>query len=95
MKLDPDGFLVDPADWNEEVALELARMDGVEELKEDHWKVILFLREYYAGHGLAPQIRKLCETTGFKLPYIYELFPAGPAKGACRVAGLPHPAGCV
>jgi tRNA 2-thiouridine synthesizing protein E len=40
-------------------------------------------------------IRKLCKDTGFQLKYIYELFPSGPAKGACKIAGLPKPTGCV
>jgi tRNA 2-thiouridine synthesizing protein E len=40
-------------------------------------------------------IRKLCKETGFTLQQIYELFPSGPAKGACKLAGLPKPTGCV
>ena len=44
---------------------------------------------------LAPMIRKLCKETGFKLNQIYEMFPSGPAKGACKLAGLPKPTGCV
>jgi len=47
------------------------------------------------GSGIAPMIRKLCKETGFKLAQIYEMFPSGPAKGACKVAGLPKPTGCV
>jgi tRNA 2-thiouridine synthesizing protein E len=52
-------------------------------------------REYYLEYNMAPMIRKLCKQTGFKLKEIYELFPSGPAKGACKVAGLPKPTGCV
>ena len=51
--------------------------------------------EYYLEFNMAPMIRKLCKSTGFKLKEIYELFPSGPAKGACKVAGLPKPTGCV
>jgi tRNA 2-thiouridine synthesizing protein E len=74
--------------------LALSRCDAVE-LSEGHWKVIRFLRTYYLQFGIAPMIRKLCKETGFQLKYIYQLFPTGPAKGACKLAGLPKPTGCV
>ena len=48
-----------------------------------------------ALRGIAPMIRKLCKETGFPLKRIYELYPSGPAKGACKVAGLAKPTGCV
>jgi tRNA 2-thiouridine synthesizing protein E len=93
--VDEDGFLEDPALWNTEVARDFATTEGVEELTEDHWKIIHYLRNYYLEFGIAPMIRKLCKETGFKLNQIYELFPSGPAKGACKLAGLPKPTGCV
>ena len=65
------------------------------ELTENHWKVINYLRNYYLQFGIAPMIRKLCKETGFKLNEIYQMFPSGPAKGACKLAGLPKPTGCV
>ena len=95
LELDEDGFIQDPALWNEAVAKDLAKTEGVEDLTEDHWKVVNMLREYYLEYEVAPMIRKLCKSTGFKLKEIYELFPSGPAKGACKVAGLPKPTGCV
>jgi tRNA 2-thiouridine synthesizing protein E len=64
-------------------------------MTEEHWKVVRYLRNYYLEFNIAPMIRKLCKDTGFKLKKIYELFPSGPAKGACKVAGLPKPTGCV
>ena len=93
--IDEDGFIQDPADWNEIVALGLAQTEGVDELTEDHWKVVNYLRDYYQEYNIAPMIRKLCKESGFKLKEIYDLFPSGPAKGACKVAGLPKPTGCV
>lgn len=93
--IDEDGFIQDPAVWDEAVALGLAKTEGVEELTEDHWKVVNYLREYYLQYNIAPMIRKLCKESGFKLKEIYDLFPSGPAKGACKVAGLPKPTGCV
>jgi TusE/DsrC/DsvC family sulfur relay protein len=93
--VDEDGFIEDPGIWNEQVALDFATLEGVTELTEDHWKVIRYLRDYYLKFGIAPMIRKLCKETGYPLNRIYQLFPSGPAKGACKLAGLPKPTGCV
>jgi len=95
IEVDEDGFIQDPDMWNEVVAAALGKTEGVDDLTEDHWKVVNFLREYYIEFGVAPMIRKLCKSTGFKLNVSYELFPSGPAKGACKIAGLPKPTGCV
>jgi tRNA 2-thiouridine synthesizing protein E len=94
-RVDEDGFLEEPEIWNEQVACDLALTESVNELTPDHWKVINYLRNYYLQFGIAPMIRKLCKETGFKLNEIYALFPSGPAKGACKLAGLPKPTGCV
>ena len=91
-----EGFLAKPEEWNEEVALFLAKdQEGLSELTQDHWAVIKYIREFYEENQLAPMVRKICKTTGLKLKYIYELFPSGPAKGAAKLAGLPKPDGCV
>lgn len=94
--LSGEGFLVHPGDWNEDVARWLAHTAlGLEELTDDHWAVIRFIRAHFTGHRRAPMVRALCAATGLRLKRIYELFPGGPARGACRVAGLPTPDGCV
>jgi tRNA 2-thiouridine synthesizing protein E len=91
-----DGFLMNPAEWNESVALALAKAEeGLDVLTEEHWKVINYIRDYYLEKNLAPMVRKVCKNSGFSLKYIFELFPSGPAKGACKLAGLPKPDGCV
>lgn len=95
IEVDEDGFIADPDLWTEGVAKAFAKTENVEEMTENHWKVVNYLRGYYQEFGIAPMIRKLCKETGFDLKYIYELFPSGPAKGACKVAGLPKPTGCV
>lgn len=96
MEVNEEGFLANHEDWSNEVALFLAKEEeGIEDLTEDHWAVINYIRDYYLEKRLAPMVRKLCKSTGFQLKYIYELFPSGPAKGACKVAGLPKPDGCV
>ena len=95
LDIDEDGLIQDPDVWDKEVAEALAKTEGVDDMGDDHWKLVNYLREYYLEYGVAPMIRKLCKATGFKLKYVYELFPSGPAKGACKVAGLPKPTGCV
>ncbi|MGQ9673357.1 MAG: TusE/DsrC/DsvC family sulfur relay protein [Candidatus Aminicenantales bacterium] len=91
-----EGFLAHPEEWNEAVAMALAREEeGIANLTEEHWSVIRYIRQYYLENRLAPMVRSVCKTTGLPLKRIYELFPSGPAKGACKVAGLPKPDGCV
>jgi len=91
-----EGFLKDSTAWNKEIAAALAfTEEGIEQLTDDHWSVIDYIRDYYLEKNLAPMVRKVCKNTGFKLTHIFELFPSGPAKGACKVAGLPKPDGCV
>ena len=94
--LNEEGFLMNPQEWNAEIAVALAvSEEGLEGLSDDHWSVINYIRSYYLEKDLAPMVRKICKTTGFSLKYIFELFPSGPAKGACKLAGLPKPDGCV
>jgi tRNA 2-thiouridine synthesizing protein E len=98
---DEEGYLVNISDWSEDVANFLAKEESVE-LGPNHWEVINFLREYYTEYQIAPAIRVLTKAIGKKLgadkgnnKYLYELFPYGPAKQACKFAGLPKPTGCV
>jgi TusE/DsrC/DsvC family sulfur relay protein len=95
IEVDEDGFIQDPEAWNDTVAAALATDEDVESLSEEHWKVVNYIRDYYTKFGIAPMIRKLCRETDCPLNRIYELFPSGPAKGACKIAGLPKPTGCV
>ncbi len=95
VEVDEDGFIQDPDLWDEEVAKDLAKTEGVDDMGEEHWKLVNYLRDYYLKFQIAPMIRKLCKETGLDLKKVYELFPSGPAKGACKVAGLPKPTGCV
>lgn len=95
VELDERGYLADFAAWTPQVAQALAIADGIPELTAEHRRVIDFLRAFQAAKGAAPMIRVLCQETGLSLTRIYDLFPAGPAKGACRVAGLPRPDSCV
>lgn len=95
IQVDEDGFLLNSEDWTEAIAEEFARNDGINELTDKHWVIIDYLRMYYSENGIAPLIRRLCEDNFFTLKQIYELFSKGPVFGACRIAGLAKPDGCV
>jgi len=101
LETDEEGYLVNLSDWTEDTAQFLAQQENVE-LSPNHWEVINFLREYYTEFQIAPAVRVLTKAIGKKLgpdkgnsQYLYELFPYGPAKQACKIAGLPKPTGCV
>ena len=101
IETDEEGYLADLNDWTEAIATEMAKLDNAD-LSEPHWEVINFLREYYQEYQIAPAVRVLTKAIGKKLgpdkgnsKYLYELFPYGPAKQACKYAGLPKPTGCV
>lgn len=93
--VDEDGFIDDYGNWNENWVQYVKSTEGIDELSDEHRLVIQTLREYYEKNGIAPMVRVLSKVTGFKLKHIYELFPSGPGKGACKMAGLPKPTGCV
>jgi dissimilatory sulfite reductase related protein len=93
--VDGDGFLSYPELWNDEVAVLFARADGITEMNEKHWAVVRVIRKHFEEKGNAPMVRVLCQDAGVRLKEVYELFPLGPARGACSIAGLPKPDGCV
>ena len=101
IETDEEGYIVNLSDWDEDVANELAKEEGID-MSDNHWEVVNFLREYYDEYQIAPAVRVLTKAIGKKLgpekgnsKYLYELFPYGPAKQACKIAGLPKPTGCI
>lgn len=94
-KVNEDGFLADydsfDADWTALVAAQ----EKVDAVTPDHLLVLDVIRGYYEENGIAPMLRILTKASGFDIKYIYQLFPTGPGKGACRMAGLPKATGCV
>ncbi len=102
VETDDDGYLINLEDWNEDVAKYLAGTEEVE-MGEGQWDIVTFLRDYYSQYQIAPMIKILVKAiakskdldkrAASKL--LYELYPAGPAKQACKIAGLPKPTGCV
>jgi len=101
IETDRQGYLLDPQDWDREVATVMAAADQIE-LGEQHWEIIEFLRAYYFEYAMAPPMRLLVKAVASRLGeergnsrYLYRLFPEGPAKQACRYAGLPKPVSCI
>ena len=95
LEIDEDGFIQEPEKWDKAVAEDIAKTEEAYPMSEDHWKVVNYLRNYFLEFEIAPPIRMITKQTGIDLKTIYKLFPGGPAKGACKVAGLPKPTGCV
>ena len=98
---DEEGCLTNLNDWSKELAVLIAKDENIE-MTDDHWEIVNFLREYYEEYQIAPAVRVLIKAVKKKLgaekgnqKYLYELFPYGPAKQACKIAGLPKPTGCV
>ena len=94
-EIDDEGYLVDPLTWSEAVAEEFARQEDVA-LSEDHWDAIRFMREYYLEHQVAPDVRHVTKHLAERLGAaarnrIFELFPYGYVKQACRIAGMKRP----
>ncbi len=98
---DEEGYITTLSDWNKELAQVIADTENVE-MTDEHWAVVNFLREYYEEYQIAPAVRVLIKAIKKSMgpdvgnnKYMYELFPYGPAKQACKIAGLPKPTGCV
>lgn len=99
IEVDEDGYLLNMDDWTRELAGSFAAHDQVT-LTPAHWEIINFLRYYYRKFQVAPMIEILIKEIGRAMgpekgntKYIYDLFPKGPAKQACKYAGIPKPSG--
>lgn len=98
---DAQGYLLHLDDWNEEVAEQIAAIEGIP-LSEAHWEVVQFVRAFYQEYKTSPAIRSLVKAMEQKYGpekgssrYLFRLFPKGPAKQATKIAGLPKPAKCL
>ena len=93
--LNEEGFFTDPNQWTRDIAVELAKIDGIDELTPQHWQVLDFMRKEYFEKGTGPTVRVLGKLSGVTVKDLYQLFPKGPAKMAARIAGIPKPKGCI
>ena len=101
VETDEEGYITDISLWTRELAEFIAKDENID-MSDDHWEVVNFLRNYYEEYQIAPAVRVLIKAIKKSLgvdkgnsKYLYELFPYGPAKQACKIAGLPKPTGCI
>lgn len=95
VQVNDEGFMTEPGEWNKEIATELAKEEGIEELSENHWRVIEFCRQSATENGSAPTLRQITTGTGITTKELFALYPKGPAKKVARISGLGKPEGCV
>ena len=94
INFDDEGFMRDPAEWDENVARKLAAEIDIE-LTDRHFIVLEFMRKEHQAKGIAPSLRKIKNDSGVGTKELYKLFPKGPAKKAALIAGLGKPEGCI
>ena len=95
---DKEGYMLDPENWNKDLAMELAAEEGLE-LTEAYWPVLHFIRDYWQQHKIAPDVRHvikhLVELYGYDKKQakqnVFTLFPYGYVKQACKIAGMQRP----
>ncbi|MGL9769520.1 MAG: TusE/DsrC/DsvC family sulfur relay protein [Sodalis sp. (in: enterobacteria)] len=98
---DAQGYLIQPKDWSETLASEIAHREGIA-LSEAHWQIIYFIRAFYLQYNMSPGVRMLVKAIARAYGeekgnsrYLFRLFPKGPAKQATKIAGLPKPVRCL
>ncbi|MCF8199611.1 MAG: TusE/DsrC/DsvC family sulfur relay protein [Sulfuritalea sp.] len=94
---DEEGYLIDPADWSDQVALAFAQHEDIS-LTQDHWEAIRFMRDYYQEHQVIPDVRHVVKHLSGRFGaaarnMMFELFPYGYVKQACKIAGMKRPRG--
>ena len=95
VSLNEEGFMTNPDEWTEEIAQVIAKNEGIEELTENHWKIINHCRETRTESGNAPTLREITTGVGITTKELFQLFPKGPAKKVAKISGLGKPEGCV
>ena len=95
VQVNEEGYMTNPAEWTKEIAVEIAKEEGIAELSPEHWKVIDFCRASAGSTGAAPTIRTITNGSGVSTKELFGLFPKGPAKKVARISGLGKPEGCV
>jgi len=95
VQVNEEGFMTDPQEWTKDIAVEIAKAEGIPELTLQHWQVIDFCRQDGMATGKAPTLRRITTAAGVTTKEMFALFPKGPAKKVAKISGLGKPEGCV
>lgn len=95
VQVNDEGFMTNPTEWDKDIAVEIAKEEGIEALSDAHWKIIDFCRQAGLASGKAPTLRTITTGTGLSIKDMFTLFPKGPAKKVAHISGLGKPEGCV
>jgi tRNA 2-thiouridine synthesizing protein E len=95
IQVNDEGYMTNPSEWTKDIAVEIAKEEGLAELTDAHWQIIDFCRKTAAASGAAPTLRQITAGTGVSTKDLFALYPKGPAKKVARIAGLRKPEGCV
>ena len=94
IEVNEEGYLLNPVDWDQAIASELAKEEGIESLSDNHWKLIQYLLDQQSK-GTALTIRGIVKSGVVSVKEFYDLFPGGPLKKASKIAGITKPVGCI
>lgn len=101
IQLSEAGWLENLDEWSEDLAVEIAKNEKIDELTGEHWDIINEARQYFTENGQVCEPRAFSKIMKKKFgkdrsdqKYIYSLFPTGLIKCANKIAGLPRPKGC-
>lgn len=95
VQVNEEGYMTNPNEWSKDIAVEIAKEEGLDSLTEAHWKVIDFCRKEGLASGKAPTLRTITTGSGVSTKELFGLFPKGPAKKVARISGLGKPEGCI
>jgi tRNA 2-thiouridine synthesizing protein E len=93
VSVDKEGYLTDLSQWNKDIAIEIAKEEGVE-LSDKHFEVLTYLQDQHKKEA-ALSIRSIGKSGVVDIKQFYELFPKGPLKISSRMAGIPKPKSCI
>ena len=94
----PHGFLVNPEDWSEELARQMASEWSGLEFTQEHLDLLLFMRSFHSKHHITPDVREATHYLAAKgidkksaKKHLFKLFPHGYMQQGCQIAGMRRP----
>lgn len=94
IQVNEEGYLTDFTQWDKNIAVEIAKEEGISELTNEHWSIIDYLQDQHKKE-IPLSIRKIGKSGVVDIEKFYALFPQGPLKKATKIAGIPKPASCI